>query len=246
VRTPLWLLGWLTNLVGFLAQAAALHLGSVAVVQPLLVTQLIFALPMASVSSRRWPTALAWLSAIAICGGVAIFLSVRGVAPLHGSADRTRVVLAGLSTIAAIAALVVAGAGRPPLVHATLMAVAAGLCFTMTAVMTKLTAQSLVTRGVAATAVDWVGYALAASVLAGIILEQVAFAVGSLPAAVAAMAITNPLAGYLVGSFAFHVDLATGPGSLAALAGAGALLCAGVWGLAHSPIARPSVGAAQT
>jgi drug/metabolite transporter (DMT)-like permease len=56
VRKPLWLLGWLTNLVGFLVQATALHFGSVALVQPLLVTQLLFALPMASACGRTGVT----------------------------------------------------------------------------------------------------------------------------------------------------------------------------------------------
>ncbi|BCB91748.1 hypothetical protein Psuf_090610 [Phytohabitans suffuscus] len=89
VRSRLWLVGWATNLVGFLTQAAALHFGSVALVQPLLVTQLLFALPMATAWSRRRPSRLAWMSAAAISGGVAIFLAVRGpprlVAPRTGN-----------------------------------------------------------------------------------------------------------------------------------------------------------------
>ena len=52
VRSPLWLVGWFTNLFGFFVQAAALHFGSVALVQPLLVTQLLFALPLASAWRR--------------------------------------------------------------------------------------------------------------------------------------------------------------------------------------------------
>ena len=52
LHSPLWLVGWATNMIGFLVQAAALHFGSVALVQPLLVTQLLFALPLASVWRR--------------------------------------------------------------------------------------------------------------------------------------------------------------------------------------------------
>jgi drug/metabolite transporter (DMT)-like permease len=238
VRKPLWLLGWLTNLVGFLVQATALHFGSVALVQPLLVTQLLFALPMASAWCRQWPHRRDWLSGIAICGGLAIFLAVRGVAPMEGSPDRGRVILAGLSTIATVGVLMVVSAGRRPLVHSTLIAVAAGLCFAMSAVLMKLTAADLINRGVAATARDWVGYGLAVSTLTGLLLEQGAFAAGSLSAAVAAMTITNPLASYVVGVLAFHVTPPTGIGVLAALAGAGVLLFAGAVGLAHSPIVR--------
>jgi drug/metabolite transporter (DMT)-like permease len=238
VRKPLWLLGWVTNLVGFFVQATALHFGSVALVQPLLVTQLLFALPLASAWCRRWPTLRDWLSGLAICGGLVVFLAVRGVAPMHGAPDRNRVVLAGLSTIGAVVVLVAASAGRPPLVHSTMIAVAAGLCFAMSAVLMKLTAADLVDRGVGASARDWVGYALAVSTLTGLLLEQGAFAAGSLSAALAAMTITNPLASYVIGVLAFHVMPPTGVGVLVALAGAGALLFVGAVGLAHSPIVR--------
>lgn len=239
VRTPLWLFGWVTNLVGFMVQAIALHYGSVALVQPLLVTQLLFALPLASAWGRRWPGLLDWLGGIAICGGVVVFLAVRGVAPFSEEPDRQRVVLAGLACAMLVGLLVVASAGRPPLVHATLIAVAAGLCFAMSAVLIKLTSEDLLQRGVAATAVDWPGYALAVSTLSGLLLEQGAFAAGSLSAAVAAMTITNPIASYLVGVLAFHVVPPTSPGALAALAGSGALLIVGVVTLAHSSSVRP-------
>jgi drug/metabolite transporter (DMT)-like permease len=239
VRTPLWLFGWVTNLVGFLVQAVALHYGSVALVQPLLVTQLLFALPLASAWGRRWPALRDWLGGIAICAGVVVFLAVRGVAPLSEEPDRPRVVLSGLAVAVLVGLLVIASAGRPPMVHATLIAVAAGLCFAMSAVLIKLTAEDLLQRGVPATAVDWPGYALAVSTLSGLLLEQGAFAAGSLSAAVAAMTITNPLASYAVGVLAFHVVPPTSPGALAALAGSGALLIIGVVTLAHSPSVHP-------
>ena len=116
-----------------------------------------------------------------------------------------------------------------------LVAVGAGICFAMSAVFITLTTDSLLHRGVAATATDWVGYALAVSTLAGLLLGQDAFAAGSLPTAVAAMTITNPIASYLAGVFAFDVRPPTSPGALAGVAAAGALIAGGVIVLAHSP-----------
>jgi drug/metabolite transporter (DMT)-like permease len=241
LRNRLWLFGWVTNLLGFLIQATALHFGSVALVQPLLVTQLLFALPMASAWRRTWPSAGDWLGAAAICGGVAVFLAVRGVVPLSGQPDRRRVILAGLCVAAAVGVLVMVSAGRRHIVHATLIAIAAGLCFAMSAVLIKLTAEDLLGRGVRATAVDWPGYALAVSTLAGLLLEQGAFAAGSLSSAVAAMTITNPLASYPIGVLAFHAMPPTSPGALAALAGSGALLVFGVSVLSRSPSVEPDI-----
>ena len=238
VRRPLWLAGWFINLISFGVQAAALQVGSVALVQPVLVTQLLFTLPLASAWCRRWPQARDWLSGLAISSGLAVFLAVRGAAPLKGEPDRVNVIIAGLSITVAVVVLTLASARRRPSVHATLIAVAAALCFAMSAVLMKLTAADLLMRGVGATARDWVGYALALATLAGLLLEQGAFAAGSLSAAVAAITITNPLTSYVLGIVAFDVKPPTGIGVLAALAGAGTLLIVGVVGLAHSPIVR--------
>ena len=242
VRNPLWLAGWCTNLIGFLVQAAALHLGSVALVQPLLVTQLLFAMPLSTAWARRWPTFTEWFGAVAIGAGVAVFLLIREVAPVGGEADRGRVILAGLCAAALVALLVVASAGRSPLMHAALVSVAAGVCFAVSAVLMKLTADDLLHRGVPATALDWPGYTLAISTLTGLLLEQSAFATGSLSAAVAAMTITNPIASYLLGVLVFRVALPTGPGALAALSGSAVLLIVGVAVLSRTPTVRTTEG----
>jgi hypothetical protein len=241
VRTPVWLYGWLANLVGFSVQGMALHLGSVALVQPLLATQLLFTLPLGSVWNRCWPLKRDWIAGIAIVAGLALFLAVRGAAPMSGTPDRPKVLLAGLSAALLVAVLVVVAARRRPAIHATLVAIAAGLCFAMSAVLIKLTALDLVERGIGATAMDWPGYALAVSTLFGLLLEQEAFASGSLAAAVSAMTITNPLTSYVLGILAFQVAVPTSAGQLAAVAGAGLLLVLGTVGLAHSPTVQREV-----
>ncbi|BCB76355.1 hypothetical protein GCM10022251_24450 [Phytohabitans flavus] len=240
VHTRIWLAGWVTDLSGFVAQAGALTAGSVALVQPLLVTELLFALPLATAWSRRMPGRRAWVSAAAISGGVAIFLAVPDAAPVDGAANRERIIVAGVLAIIVVGVLLLVALGRRPLVQATLVAVAAGLCFAMSAVLLKLTSEDLLERGIAATATDWVGYGLAAATLSGLLLVQWAFTTGSLAAAVATMTITNPIASYLVGVWAFHAEPPTTAGALAGVAGAGALISAGVVGLSHSSIVRPT------
>lgn len=234
VRSPLWLAGWSTNLLGFLVQATALHLGSVALVQPLLVTQLLFTLLLVAGFNHRRLLTRDWISALSICAGVAIFLSVSGVVPSDGAPDRLNILLAVAAALGLVAVLVVFATGLRPTEHAFAVAVAAGLCFALSAVMTKLTATDLVHNGIAATAVDWPGYTLAATTLLGLLLEQEAFRSGPLPVAMAAMTITNPIASYLIGVLAFDVAVTTRPAGLATLAGSGLLLFLGTAGLAGS------------
>src|SRR6266550_3145541 len=145
-------------------------------------------------------------------------------------ASRTHVLLA-TAAATVLVLLLVAAARRyhsEPQFRAVMVSVAAGVCFAMTAVFITLTADDLIHRGIPATAVDWPGYALAGSTLLGLLLEQDAFATGSLATAVAAMTITNPIASYLLGVLAFEADAPDEPGALAGLASAGLLVVVGV------------------
>ena len=237
VRHRVWLTGWLVNLAGFGTQAIALHLGSVATVQPLLATQLLFALPMSCMERRVLPRARDWASALAISGGLVLLLVVVRTPSLAAQADRGRVVLATVAVLAAVVVLVPLAArmGRSALVVVT--AGCAGLCFAMTAVFIKLTIEDLVDHGVAYTATDWVGYALAGSTLLGLVLEQGSFANGPLPWAVATKESVSPITGYAVGVLAFPVAFPTDAGTVACLVVAGLLLVAGAFGLGASPSA---------
>jgi drug/metabolite transporter (DMT)-like permease len=229
-----WLLGTASNVGGSLVQAAALYFGSVAVVQVLLVSQLIFTLALSAWWDRRRPDVLELTSALAICAGIAIFISVPGTAPQAGSVDRWRVLIATVCAALFVGLLVFTAAGRHRAVRAVPIAIGAGVFFAISAALLKITTDDLFHRGVAATAADWPGYLLAAANVSGFVLEQDAFATGSLPSAVSAMTITNPLASYFIGVLAFNARFPTSPGGLAALAGAAALVSLGVTGLAHS------------
>jgi len=240
LRHPVWWLGWVFNTLGTLVQAVALHFGSVAQVQPLLTTQLVFDLPLSARNSRRRPLARDWLSVLAICGGVVVFLAVPGAAPTRGTADRGAVLLALAASAVVVVLLVVLAAGRSATARAAVIGVAAGIVNANTAVLIKLTTTDLSDRGVAATALDWPGYSVAAGTVLGVLLAQQAYAAGSLAVAVAAMTVTNPVVSTLLGRLTFDVPTRGGPGALAGLAVALLLMSVGAVGLAHSPTVRGS------
>ena len=53
IRRPVWLIGTAADTLGYVAQAAALAFGSLVLVQPLLATSLLFALPLGAWWAKR-------------------------------------------------------------------------------------------------------------------------------------------------------------------------------------------------
>jgi len=102
--------------------------------------------------------------------------------------------------------------------------------------MIKLSSDDLVKHGVVYTATDWPGYALALGTATGVILQQLAFTSGRLPVAATAMTIANPLIGTVLAVIGFNEAMPSTAGGLAGLAFGAALVCVGVYVLAHSPL----------
>jgi hypothetical protein len=234
LRSRTWLVGWLTNLCGVGTQAAALKVGSVATVQPLMSSQLLFVLALASGEQRRWPTARDWFSALAVCAGLALLLIAYGPPPLAVDAHRHRVLIATACAIGLILTLRQVSRRSRPWMAGLLIGVAAGLCHAFNAVYLKLTVEDLFRGGALSAAIDWPVYALAVTAMTGMLLGQIAFASGPLPPAIAAMSVTNPVASFVLGILAFDAPAPRDPGVLSAIAASGALIAAGVVGLANA------------
>jgi len=98
-----WQWGVLANFGAFAFQAAALAVGTVATVQPLIATQLLFVLVLASMQRHRWPTVRDSLSAVAVCSGIALLLSTESRMGLAGHPDRPRIIGTLICVVAVIA-----------------------------------------------------------------------------------------------------------------------------------------------
>lgn len=235
-RDRVWFAGWGLGTLAFFVQATALNLGSVSVVQSLQVTTLIFTLPLAGIGQPVRPRARDWLGAGTIGVGLAVFLTARGEVPGANEAHRGRLLLLLFVLAAGVVVLAAAGALRSGPIRATLFASAAGISLAATASTVKLTSDDLVHHGVVYTATDWPGYALAAGTAVGVVLQQVAFTSGRLPVAAAAMTIANPFIGTVLAVVGFDESLPSSALGLTGLALGAALVVAGVYVLAHSPL----------
>ena len=233
VRSRTWLAGWLTNLGGVAIQASALKVGSVATVQPLMAAQLLFVLGLASAEQRRWPSGRDWLSALAVCTGLVLFLTA-DASPLTAEPHHNRVLLATVCVVGLVVLLRQASRHTFPWLAGLLVGVAAGLCHALNAVYLKLTVEDLYHGGPLATVLDWPVYALATTAVSGMLLVQIAFASGPLPPAVAAMSVTNPVASFALGILAFDAPAPRDPAVLSAIGMSGALIAVGIVGLANA------------
>ncbi|MEU7819293.1 DMT family transporter [Catellatospora sp. NPDC049133] len=245
LRSPVWLAGLGCNVLGFAAHASALHTGSIAIVQALLAVQLMFALPMAYTRTGRPPAARDWLGTAAVCAGLAVLVLARGGVAQTVRREPLPAVL--LAAIVLVAVLLTVARSRPGRTARTaLTGVAAGTGFSTTAVLTVVVADQLATRGPLTAALDWPLYALALSGLVAAVLAQEAFGSGSLPAALTAMTVADPVLSWLWGALLFDEAPPAGFAALWALALAAAAIAAGVALLAYSPTQRVLSDASHT
>ena len=220
-RQPQWLAGIAADAGGFVCQAAALGLGRIVVVQPLLATSVVFALPLGAWLNGQRTGRRELLAATLVTAGLAVFLVVGD--PSGGRDDATPAawLIAGALIGAACALLVAAAAGRAPAPRAALLGTATGLLFGLSAALTKATVERL-DDGVLAVVGDWHLYALAVVGYASMALGQASLQTGALAPAVATQMVLDPVASLLLGVFAFaerlHETAAGVAASLAALA----------------------------
>jgi hypothetical protein len=237
-RDPLWLLGWVANIAGFAAQAFALHLGSIVVVQALVVTQLLFALPLGTLPFGRRPLRRDWLGTAAVCTGLASLLATRGDVPQtvarRGDVWSLVAVDAGLIVLLLVVSWFVRAVGH----HRTAaIATGAGICISVTAVLVVTVGNDISAHGLFS-AVGWPLVALGGSTLLSMVLVQEAFAAGTLATALTAMTIADPLASWIAGTVLFDAKPAVSPTALAGSVLALVLIAIGVAMLANSPTLR--------
>lgn len=198
VRSGRWWAGTVGDTGGFVLQAAALGAGALLLVQPLLVTTVLFALPLeARLTGRRIGRAEArW--AVVLVAALAVFVVVgeptAGVdrAPLRTWAPALVVLLALLA-----ACVLLAGRRRGPR-RAALLAMATGLVYGLVAALTKSVVDAL-GDGALALLTSWETWALVVAALGGTVLQQTAFGAGSLAASLPAVTVGEPVVAAVLG-----------------------------------------------
>ena len=179
-RQPLWLLGVAAAVGSFVFQALALHNGPLSVVQPLLITELVFALVLRRVWIHQDVARSAWVSVSVVCVTLAVFLAVGEPTGGHAYPAANQWLSAGLAFGGAIAVLTLLGLRGSPARRAAALAAATGLTASLEASFLKTATQTLSVSGIGGMLADWPVYAFIAATITGALLQQGALHVGPL------------------------------------------------------------------
>ena len=107
-RQPMWLVGGAAAVGSYVFQALALHNGPMSVVQPVLITELIFVLVLRRVWIRQDVARAAWTAVFIVCASLAVFLAAAepsGGNPAPATAEWLSAVLVFGGAIALLAAV---------------------------------------------------------------------------------------------------------------------------------------------
>jgi len=226
-RSPLWLFGWVALAGAFVFQALALNAGLLSVVQPLMATELIFALVLRQVWLHQSILRITWGGAALTCVGLGVFIVAgepRGGRPVPTSQHWIAAAVACGGAAAVLAALARRGS---PNWRAAAYASAAATMWALVATFIKTTTDTLTQFGVAGMFTHWPVYALAVAGLAAEILNQAALHVGPLSVSQPFIVIVDPIVSIALSVWIFGetftpdvARLAVGSFAFAAMCGA--------------------------
>ena len=228
VRQPLWLLGWVAAAAGFGFQALALHGGQLSIVQPLLVTELVFALLLRRFWIHQQVAKTAWTAALVTCAALAVFLTAAEPHGGHLQPDAADWVSALAVFGGAVAVLAVMARWGSPVRRAALYATATSITWALMAAFTKATTDVLVASGPIGVFEHWPIYALIASAVVGSVLQQAALQVGPLSVSQPLIVVVDPAVAIVLSVWIFDERFAVSAAQKAIAAVAFCVMAFGV------------------
>jgi drug/metabolite transporter (DMT)-like permease len=213
VLLPRWLLGAAVSAGAFALHTVALHRGQLGIVQPVLVSGLVFALPVAALleGQRLELVHLGW--SVTVVAGLALFLALAQPAagtPLAEAGTLARAV--GLVLVLAVCCF---GVGIRSRRHrAALWALTGGLGYGVVAALLKQDV-GLLNLGPRHVVTSWAFYALLVVGPASVAVNQAAFNAGPLVSSLPTLTIANPVVAIALGAVVFEEAIASAPALVA-------------------------------
>ncbi|GHH18615.1 DMT family transporter [Streptomyces lanatus] len=215
MKVPRWLGGIGLMVVGMALGAMALGQGEISLVEPLLATNLLFALMLSRRQTKQSLGRQGWTGLALLAGGVTAFIMAGQPTGGTATSDPIRHWLI-IGVMIGTALLLTAYAKRSRLSSGpALLATAAGLLYGVQDALTRVTGERFAEGGMMEVLTGWQPYAVVALGLTGLILVQSAFETASLRMSLPALTAAQPLAGILCGVGFLGDRLRTDAGALA-------------------------------
>ncbi len=203
-----WLVGTLVLLFGYAFQAVALNEGQLAIVQSLLVTTIVFALPLGRWLTDQQVNRSEILAAGAIVLGLAVFTYFGDEGAGRSTAPTWQWALTFLVFGSLAAGFVIVGRRSDQGRKAAYLGAAAGVLYALSAAMWKPTSEAWSAGGLSGLLTSWEFYAWAGAALVAFVFQQVSLALGHLASTVATVSVGNPIVSVIIGILILQERLA--------------------------------------
>jgi drug/metabolite transporter (DMT)-like permease len=231
LRRPIWWAGTGAAVAGYGFQALALVKGSLILVQPLLVSALLFALPLSARLAGRRVTRREWLWAGLLTLSLALFVLLARPGPPDRPATLPVAVMVSAACLVVIVGCVLVARRLEGSQSAVLFAVSVGVLFGVVAVVTKIVTHLLNERGVIGLLATPAPYALVILGVVATLLQQSAFHAGALQTSVPTMLVLEPVVAVCLGAVLLGEELDVSGYELIALVIAVAAMMAATFSL---------------
>lgn len=204
-----WCVGAAVALCGFGLQAAALGLGSILLVQPLVVLAVLFALPLEAWLDHRHPSRVEWAWGGVLVACVAVFLLVADPHEVDRKADHVLIAGTIVALITLVAILIVAAERSSPHYQALLYGLVAGTLFGISALLVKAVIYQAIHDPVNMTTRPEV-YLFVVVAVGGVVAQQRGFVAGDLQTSFPAMTVMEPAVSMALGVTLLGESVAVG------------------------------------
>lgn len=233
VRQPSWVIGLGLSGVAFCLHAAALREGSLTLVQPIVVSAVVFAVFIRAGLDRRLPggTEVAW--ALATFGGLALFIAtLRPSAAQHAAGGSSALIFLAISLAAAVVAVLWSRRVSTAARRGLLLGAAAGVLFGLIAGLIKVVV-GLAQTGLLHVLDHWAPWALVGAGAGALLLNQRAYQAARLSVTMPILNIVDVVVALAFGVSVFGEQLFSSPLRLLLEVGGLLIIGVGVWQLAR-------------
>jgi drug/metabolite transporter (DMT)-like permease len=209
-RSRWWFVGTVALLVGYVVQAVALDHGRLAIIQPLLVTTVVFALPLGYLITQQDVGRREAVGAVVVVLGLALFTIFGKPSSGKDNAPDDQWAIALAVIVVVSVALLWRGRRSEGSRTAAYNGVVSGILFGTSACLVKPTVEMLHVS-VGEVLSHWEFYAMAIAGIIAFVLQQISLSSGYLATSVATVSTANPIVSVIIGILLFDERLARPP-----------------------------------